>query len=288
MISESDYLLFKEHLKQIINLKEKCRSLSDDEKFKYNDVRNTFYRQVMNIINDYYLGMFGPFFMARMKTPLANGTLAPYLPDEVENSLISNFGFLCEQSYLKTWHDMKKVSLVFSLWIIFEDSIDVIYSYIVDEKEVENLKNGTYSRIKKYLEDKLSEEDLLSIQAKLKSDYIGINNKYNYILNRFSLNKALKKELKEIREFLHFFNVLRNILHTNGRPMKDYNFKLSFGEFKFEKNKHIDFFTPDVLFICVEKFVGIFNFIRENLQIGDEIFNTASLIENSYSEKRME
>lgn len=287
MISQEDYLLLMNHLKQIIHLSNQCRELSKNSNFSHDDVRNTFFRQIINVMNDYYLGMFGPFFMMRIKEPLANGTLAPYLPDDVENSLISNFGFLCEQNYLKTWHDMKKVSLVFSLWIIFEDSVDFIYAHIVDEGEVEKLKNGTYNRIKEMLEGKLKEEDLKNIQTKLKSDYIGINNKYNYILNKLTLDKSQKKKLKEIREFLQFFNVLRNILHTNGRPMKDYEFKLDIGTFKFEKNKHIDFFTPDVLYLCIEKFVSIFSFLRENLNEEDEIFNIASLVENSYSGERI-
>ncbi|WP_140486110.1 hypothetical protein [Flavobacterium sp. GSA192] len=283
MIDQEDYLRFLNHLQSIISLKESCRPLSEDKKYSHDDVRNTYYRQVMNVINDYYLGMIGPFFMNRIKDPLGNGTIAQYLPCAIENELFSNLGFLCSFSYLKTWHDMKKVGLVFSLWIVFEDSIDIIYQNIATESEIEKYKNGTFNRIKKIIEGKLIDEDIQSIQEKLKSDYIGINNKYNYILNFLTLDKNQKKKVKEIRDFLQFFNILRNSLHTNSRPMKNYEFKLSIGTFKFEKNKHIDFFTLDVLYNSINEFVKIFSFLRENLDIEKEMFNTASLVENSYT-----
>lgn len=282
MTEHTDYFKFLHHLQKVWDLKEQCRTQSKSEKYTENDARNTFYNQIMNVINDYYLGMTGPLFIKRLDKPFQDSVLIPYFPVLEENNLFSNLGFLCEEPYLKTWHDMKKVGLVFTLWIVFEDTIDIIYQSIVAESELQTNQNGNYNRIKKIIEGKLNEEDILSIQGKLKSNYIGINNKYNYILNALTLDKSQSKQLQDIREFLQFFNILRNTLHTNSRPMKDYLFKLEIGHFTFEKNKHIDFFTFDVLYYSIEKFVDIFGFIRDNLKVKEKIFNPTTTINGSY------
>ena len=65
--------------------------------------------------------------------------------------------------------------------------------------------------------------------------------------------------------------------------MKNYKFSLKMGEFKFERDKHIDFFTYDVILESIEKFVSIFNLIRENLNFNEEIFNPVSNINKSVS-----
>ena len=50
---------------------------------------------------------------------------------------------------------------------------------------------------------------------------------------------------------------MRNTLHNNSRPMKNYKFSLKMGEFKFERDKHIDFFTYDVILESIEKFFEV-------------------------------
>jgi hypothetical protein len=236
----------------------------------------------MNIINDYYTGMIGPYFMKRLAIPFQNGSLLPYFPISLENELYSNLGFLCEDEYIKTWHDLKKVGVVYNLWIVFEDSIDIIYSKIVTQNAVSNNKYANYNKIKDLIERKISEANLKQIKSKLQCDYIGINNKYNYVLTSLATEKTEDKELKKFREFLQFFNILRNTLHTNSRPIKDYNFNTSLGKFKFEKNKHIDFFTFDVLYASIVIFIEIFDFIRTKLKYDKELFNSATLVSSSY------
>lgn len=44
-----------------------------------------------------------------------------------------------------------------------------------------------------------------------------------------------------------------------------------------------DFFTIDVILESTEKFVSIFNLIRENLNFNEEIFNPVSNINKSVS-----
>lgn len=282
MTEETEYFKFLDHLQKIWNLKDECRTLSKCEIYTANDVRNTFYSQIMNVINDYYLGMAGPILINRLDKPFRDGVLIPYFPISEENEHVSNLGFLKDNQYLKTWHDMKKLGLVFTIWIVFEDTIDIIYKSIVTESEIKTNQNGNYNRIKKIVEGKLNEEEIQNIQNKLKSDYIGINNKYNYILKELTLDRIQSKQLQDIREFLQFFNILRNTLHTNSRPMKDYQFKLEIGNIKFEKDKHIDFFTFDVLYYSIRKFVDIFSFIRDNLKVKEEIFNPTTTINGSY------
>ena len=196
MTEQTDYLKFLKHLKAVWNLKEQCGILAKSEKFTTNDARNTFYRQIMNVINDYFLGMLGPFFMKRLDKPFRDAVLKPYFPLPVENDLFSNLGFLCEEPYLKTWHDMKKVGLVFTLWIVFEDTIDIIYQRVVSDSELEVNQYGNYNRIKKIFEGKLNEEDIEALKNKLKSDYIGINNKYNYILNALTVSSPQVRPFK--------------------------------------------------------------------------------------------
>ena len=64
--------------------------------------------------------------------------------------------------------------------------------------------------------------------------------------------------------------------------MKDYNFKLSIGNFSFKKDKHIDFFTLDVLYSSIETFVTTFELIKNKLIFEREIFNPATSVKNSY------
>ncbi|WP_291399355.1 hypothetical protein [Daejeonella sp.] len=278
-IEQNNLLL---HLNDIWKEKEKCRLLKESKRFSPNDVRNTYFSLIMQIINDYYTGMIEPYFMKRLSIPFQNGVLSPYFPSSLENKLYSNLGFLCEDQYIKTWHDLKKVGIVSNLWIVFEDSIDIIYSKIATEDDVNNYKYAHFNRIRGLIEGKISEEDLKHIKAKLQSDYIGINNKYNYVLNSLEIEKSEAKGLKKYREFLQFFNVLRNTLHTNSRPIKDFNFNTSIGKFKFEKNKHIDFFTTDILYASVVMFIEIFDFIRTKLKYDGEIFNSATLVSSAY------
>ena len=269
-------------LQSIWKEKERCRSLKSSETFTSNDVRNTYFSQIMNVINDYYLGMIGPYFMQRLDRPFRDGLLRPYFPAFNENELYSNLGFLCENHYIKTWHDLKKAGIVFSMWIVFEDSIDIIFNKIISKDNLNNNKLGQFNKIKKLLEGKISEVDLEIIKSKLQSDYIGINNKYNYVLTSLKIEKSEDKKLKQYREFLQFFNILRNTLHTNSRPIKDYHFKISIGDFKFEKDKHIDFFSLNVLYESLVMFIDIFDFIRSKLNFDGEIYNSATLINGSY------
>lgn len=282
MTANYEYHQFLNHLKLMLNIKEECRSLGKSERFTCNDVRNTFYSQIMNVINDYYFGLLSPFFLKRLDKPFKDAVLRPYFTSANENELFAEFGFLCEDNYLKTWHDLKKVSLVFNLWIVFEDSVDILYQNVASDSEKESNLNSNYKRIEKVVIGKLSESDIEDIKNHLRTTYVSINNKYNYLLNALDLEKSKSKQLPEIRDFLQFFNVLRNTLHTNSRPMKNYNFKLKMGEFKFEKNKHIDFFTFEIISASVEKFVFIYNLIRDNLLFEDEIFNSSTYINNTY------
>jgi REP element-mobilizing transposase RayT len=278
-----EYKQFLDHLKLIFKIKEECRELGKSELFTTNDVRNTFYSQIMNVINDYYFGMLSPFFITRLDKPFRDGVLRPYFTNLDENDLFSNLGFLCEEGYLKTWIELKKVSLVYNLWIVFEDSIDLIYNSVISDQDKELNLNSNFNRIEKIIHGKLSEAEIHEVKTKLKSTYISINNKYNFILNALELEKNQIKQLSEIREFLQFFNIMRNTLHNNSRPMKNYKFSLKMGEFKFERDKHIDFFTIDVILESIEKFVSIFNLIRENLNFNEEIFNPVSNINKSVS-----
>ena len=91
---------------------------------------------------------------------------------------------------------MKKVGLVFTLWIVFEDTIDIIYQRVVSDSELEVNQYGNYNRIKKIFEGKLNEEDIEALKNKLKSDYIGINNKYNYILNALTVSSPQVRPFK--------------------------------------------------------------------------------------------
>ncbi len=270
------------HLQEIWKEKERCRSLKESKIYTSNDVRNTYFSQVMNVINDYYFGMIGPYFMQRLERPFKDGVLSPYFPANNENTLYSNLGFLLDNNYIKTWHDLKKVGIVFSMWIVFEDSIDIIYNKIVSIDDLNNNRIGQYNKIKDLIEGKINEEDLVLIKLKLESDYIGINNKYNYVFNSLNIDKAESKKITQYRSFLHFFNILRNTLHTNSRPIKDYYFKTTIGDFIFEKDKHIDFFNLEVLNASLEMFIDIFDFIRSKLDFEGEIYNTATLIKGSY------
>ncbi len=279
MTENTDLLL---HLQDIWKEKERCRILKQSKVFTSSDVRNTYFSQIMNIINDYYLGMISPYFMNRLNQPFRDGILRSYFPFQKENELYSNLGFLCEDHYTKTWHDLKKVGIVFNLWIVFEDSIDIIHNKMAAKDIVSNYKNGQFNKIKEIIEGKISKEDQVIIKSKLQSDYIGINNKYNYVLTSLVIDKSETKQLKEYREFLQFFNILRNTLHTNSRPIKEYHFKISIGDFKFVKNTHIDFFTLEVLYSSVVMFIEIFDFIRIKLKIEEEIFNPATLVKSSY------
>lgn len=279
MNHQTEHLQFLKHLENIWNLKNQCKKLSKSNKFSDNDIRNTFFRQIMNIINDYYSGMIMPVFINRVDKSFSDGVLRPYFPVSEENDLISNLGFFREEPYLKTWHDMKKLGLVFNLWIVFEDSIDIIYTNIITKDELQVNQNTNYNKIKKIIENKLNTEDLNYIKKKLMSEYIGVNNKYNYVLNNLNLEKI---QLKEYREFLQFFNILRNTLHTNSRPLKDYQFNLSIGNIMFKKNKHIDFFTFDILYYSIEMFLKTYCLIRDNLSLKREIFNPSTLVKGSY------
>ena len=78
MTEQTDYLKFLKHLKAVWNLKEQCGILAKSEKFTTNDARNTFYRQIMNVINDYFLGMLGPFFMKRLDKPVSSPQVRPF------------------------------------------------------------------------------------------------------------------------------------------------------------------------------------------------------------------
>lgn len=270
------------YLQSIWILKEECRTHAKDKKFSADDVRNVYFNQIMNAINNFYLGILIPYFMRKLDKPFKDGVMRGYFQHTIENTQFANLGFVCEEAYLKTWHDMKKVEIVYTLWVIFEDSIDIIYNKISTEEDRSIYQYGSYNKIKNIIENKLTDEELILIKEKLKSQYIGVNNKYNYIFNSLTLDKDGMKNIQEYRNFLHFFNFLRNTLHTNSRSMKDFECNLSIGKFNFEKDKHIDFFTLDTLYSSVNMFVEIFCLIRDKLVFKDKIVNTAKLVENKY------
>lgn len=271
MVTIEDYDIFLNHLEDTWNLSQKCKELTLRNKFNSNDIRNTFFIQVSNILNDYYNGLLSPFLIIRLKDVFKIPETQRCFPDLKENKLISNLGFLTDLNYLKTWHDKQKLNLVFSLWIVFEDTIDVFYKNISKPEEVEVYKNLTFNKIKRFLIDKVSEDELNIIKEKLFSEYIGVTNKYNLLLSKVNSDEIDKKTIREIREFLDFFNTLRNTLHLNSRPIKDRMFNVPFGKYSFTKDKHIDFFTFDVLFKSTEYLVDRFDLIRKNIKYESQI-----------------
>jgi hypothetical protein len=271
-----------EYLQKIWALKEESRILAKNERFSTNDVRQVYFNQIMNAISNFYLGILIPYFIKKLDAPFKDGVLRKYFQYAEENNQFANLGFVCEDNFLKTWHDLKKVDIVYNLWIIFEDAIDIIYNKITNEADRNIYQYGNYNKIKNIIEAKLNEEELKIIKEKLQSQYIGINNKYNYIFNSLIIDNDKKNKIHEFRRFLEFFNFLRNTLHTNSRSMKDIEFKTAIGTFKFEKNIHIDFFTLDTLYSSIKYFIEILCVVRDNLSYEGEIINTATTISNKY------
>jgi hypothetical protein len=167
------------------------------------------------------------------------------------------------------------MEMVFTCWIIFEDSIDLIYSHIVEKDELDKNFNMYFFKILEFLTP-IEDNIKTKIQEKLKTPYININSKYNYLLNIINKNKL---KIKTYRKFLEFFNVTRNCLHFNSRPIKDYSFSLPFGNFELKKGEIIEYFTYDVIEHSIKYFIEIFNFIRVNLPIDSVIINPATKIE---------
>lgn len=278
MIAEDqNYLEFLKHLKAMCELKNKCRAEGEKSIYSNNDVRNVIFNQVMNTINDYYLSLLSPMLLNRLRPAFDSGMLKDFFPNQDENKLYEDLGFLFDHNYLATWHNMAKVKFVYNIWTVFEDYIDFIYMKIVPKEEINSLKDSNYKKIEKTLVGKIDDKTAEELRCKLSAEYISVNNKYNSIFNTIS-NPQLKSNIVDFRNFLSFFNVLRNSLHRNSRPQKDYNFKTRIGTFRFEKDKHIDCFTFTVIHDSFSNFIDLFVLIRDELPFGEEIFNTAVLV----------
>lgn len=283
LINVNEYFpVFEKHIATIWDYKLDSKAKMIDKRFSAIDVRNTYFTQMANVLNNYYCGIVSPFFMTRLVPAFDAGILRNYFPEN-ERNYASNIGFLAEDGYVKVWHDIQKMNLVVGLWIIFEDNIDFIYQQVASEEEKESVKNQYFKKVINLLLPKtLTEEEVVRLKSELYTEYVSVNNKYNFILNKLKENGVTKKELVPIREFLSFYNTLRNSSHYNSRPLKDAEFKTTIGDFKLEKGKHTDFFTFKVLEDCVGEFIRIMIVIRDNLKLDKEIVNTAVHISSMY------
>lgn len=269
---------FINHFTEVWKLKEQCRAIGLSSLHSKNDVRTVWFNQMMNLINQYYFGMLAPNLMMRIGPAFSDGVLKSYFPDQDEIPLIENMGFLLDPNYLKTWREIQPLHLISGCWIVFEDSIDLLYAELSNEEDQANFKDGIFNKIKKHL-SAVSESDLNEIKLKLKSEYIGVSNKYNFIFN--SLGNAIsKRKLKELRQFLFFFNTLRNSLHLNSRPQKDYTFNLPIGTLELKKNVHADVFTLEVLLYSLKTFVEIFSLLSTHLTTKKEIVNPSTQLDS--------
>jgi hypothetical protein len=272
MENYNQYLI---HLEKIWNLKVKCKNLSIDSNFDKVDVRNLFFNQISNSLNDYYVGSINPFLINRLEQAFIDGVIQKYFPNERENHLISNLGFLNDFNYLKIWHDKQKLNLIFSLWIVFEDNIDLLYSSLISEKEIETENNRNFNKIKNIIERHLDDFIIEEVKSKLEINYIGINNKFNLLLNH-ALFSSSKLKKKEMRNFLEFYNSLRNTFHSNSRSLKNKKFVLPYGSFSFKKNEPIDFFTLEILVKTTENLINVFETIRTSLKYPKIVLNPIS------------
>jgi hypothetical protein len=261
------------HLTIVLHLQDRAGNLSMDTRFSENDVRNTFFLKFHYLLEYYYADIQIPYLFQKLGEPFQNGELSQYFDSKsVETFHFQNLGSLAMGENLAPYLSAKRVKFIFSIWMIFEEAIDQIYQHIVTSDDKENAKFQMFNKIRSKLSKKMTEEEILVIKNKLKSDFVSLQTKYNYKFKKIKSNDN-GILINNYKEFLSFFNTLRNSFHSNSKPLKTHEFKLSFGTYTFVEGVYVDFFTRDILTNSIETLLMCFEFIRSNVEFNNVIID---------------
>ncbi|MBO9615609.1 MAG: hypothetical protein J7619_23130 [Dyadobacter sp.] len=283
-----DHNKFLDHLDMLWKLQSRAAELSKNKKFEKEDLRNEFFANLSHLIYNFYVDLQLPFFVNKIHPALADGTLNPYFSKDAkrENDHYSNIFHIGSPDKLKAYHDRYKAQLIFSIWIVFEDMIDVMFEKLATDEEKEIKSNKTFSQISKFLAG-LTELTIKKIQGKLHSDFVGLGEKYNLVFKKIE-NQELSSQIKKFKEFLEFVNTLRNCLHFNSRPLKDRTFELDFGKFEFKKNEFVDFASPEMIESTLEKMMDCVDFLRNHLTLEEKLIHSSKPTPREYEEVKRE
>ena len=199
------------------------------------DVRHSFFGLYYSAIYDYYIGK--AFFQT-----------AKYIGEgEIKfTEKIYPFKIHAQRLYEIQDHELLTQgyfgnlnrNVLFSVWTSFEMIISLIFEYIVSEKDIEKIILKLNNKIVKAIKNVDENDRKIIIETLLKTSFIPINRKFNYIFERNKSNYI--GNIEEDRIFLDFVVKLRNcMIHSNGVfHGKEFYYKFGDDEFLF-KNKEM-------------------------------------------------
>ncbi len=221
-------MTLKELLDYTENYKSEIRSLE----FNIQDVRYSFFGLMYSNLHYYYIGKVNYKLFEHIGNK--NIEFKSQIFDFAEH-VISLYD-IQKNEVLSYGYKGNLDRYIFSnSWTTFEHSVSLIFDFVIDSKERENIILDMNNNIKKKIFPKLTDEDKKILLDELKkSSFIPLGRKFNYITKRNE--ECYIGDLKEDREFIIFIGKIRNsLLHSNGLYKRnDYSYTFNGVNFKFK------------------------------------------------------
>ncbi len=234
----SDY---RKHCDELNVLRDKAYDIGiqNEKSFGLGDVRVHFFGKMLSVI-DFYRACF------ELGTKM-----------EVEN----REGIAtCDSASLSGFVTVNKAAYILGCWSCFESSLDLLYKAISSEDDRERIELKDYNKIRTALNKcEINSELLEKLKKIVRIKHVPITDKYNLLYERLSDTYKGVRDRKKDKLFLGFFGASRNAVHNNFHSGSDLVFNTRIGEFKFERNKPIDFFTEDLLIQVANELIDIFH-----------------------------
>ncbi|MDR6373038.1 hypothetical protein J2795_004226 [Chryseobacterium bernardetii] len=199
------------------------------------DVRHGFFGLYYSSIYDYYIG--NVFF--QVAKYIARGQIQ--FAENIYGFRVHAQRLYEVQKYpllVQGYNGNLNRNILLNVWTSFETSVSLIFEKIITEDDILKIILKLNTKIVKAIENINDIDKEIIIDTLVKTSFIPINRKFNYIIQYKKENYL--GDLEDERNFLDFVIKLRNcIIHSNGVYYgKDFYYRFNDEEFLF-KNKEI-------------------------------------------------
>lgn len=222
-------------LEQLLDYSDAIKVQIKKLNYHKNDVRHGFFGLYYSSIYDYYIG--NVFF--QLAKHIADGQIQ-------FTEKIYSFRAHAQRLYeiqkhpilIQGYKGNLNRNILLNVWTSFETSVSLIFEKIILEDDIPKIILKLNEKIVKAIESVDAIDKKIIIDTLVKTSFIPINRKFNYII-KYKKENYLGK-LEDERKFLDFVVKLRNcIIHSNGvYHGKDFYYKFDGEEFLF-KDKEI-------------------------------------------------
>jgi hypothetical protein len=176
------------------------------------DVRHSFFGLYYSTLYDFYLGKstFRLMQLIVQGDVMFTHKIADYHPHaqrlhEIPRSTILSRGY----------HGDLNRNIILGTWTTFELSISLIFDFLVDDFEYDNIVKSLNAKLVKAMSSLEESNKAIIMEILRKSSFVPLIRKMNFIIKH---NKELYGgNLTEDRDFVEFVNRLRNcMIHSNG------------------------------------------------------------------------